>query len=75
MSLRLLLQKARHRNIDQQATYMVGLTNFLKKLYILEGGKTWMLHTMYNVIDAYVCYKVSVSEIMSIVLELFFIVQ
>ena len=67
-SLQLLLQKAQHRDSDQEAA--AALANFLKALYF-RRWKTWMLHTLY--IDAS-CYEVSVSH-MSNVLDLIFMVQ
>ena len=66
-SLRLLPQKARHRDNDPAAAT---LANFFKGLYF-RRWKTWMLHTLY--IDA-LCYKVSVCH-MFIVLDIIFIIQ
>ena len=67
-SLRLLSQKARHRDSDPEAA--VALSKFLKDL-CFKRWKTWMVHTLY--MDAS-CYEVSVSH-MSKVLDFIFMVQ
>ena len=68
-SLRLLSQKARHRNGDPAAA-ATALVHFLKALYF-RRRTTWMLHTLNT--DA-LSLEVSVCH-MSIVLELIFMVQ
>ena len=66
-SLRLLSQKAQHRDSDTAAAM---LAQFLKALYF-RRCETWMLHILYMVAS---CYEVSVSH-MSNVLDLIFMVQ